>query len=54
MLRFSAAGGQNAVSTISAAVFTEYGLTHVIASGPEDGTPVFLMPGLFGGESEPS
>jgi pimeloyl-ACP methyl ester carboxylesterase len=29
----------------SARVTTDYGVTHVLASGPEDGTPVLLLPG---------
>lgn len=28
-------------------VDTEYGNTHIIVSGPNDGKPVFLIPGLF-------
>lgn len=28
-------------------VDTRYGTTHVIVSGPEDGSPLFLIPGLF-------
>lgn len=28
-------------------VETEYGLTHLIISGPEEGSPLFLIPGLF-------
>jgi len=28
-------------------VSTEYGRTHVVVSGPAEGKPVFLMPGLF-------
>lgn len=29
-------------------VDTEYGRTHIVVSGPEDGAPLFLIPGLFG------